>query len=140
MGRTLVVYKNRSHFAHLKDQHLLLVDEETGQAYSDDPAMEDALYDKDEVLSIGIGNIARLCHLRHYAFRVAGLDENGAVGKVLDWTATIPMDKFPALEADLARMQSSLEGIDDEDARGFVADIREAIACARREGNPIAFC
>ena len=146
MGLDAVVYRSKEHLPFDADAEGVSREPTTGEYYCADPALEPSFDRKypietRESISKRLGNISLIALLREEA---KGFFDNNSVvlSKVL-YSGThagdvIGSESLSQLENELRQFQQSERHVSKELA-GFIADLRELLIAARREGNPIVF-
>jgi hypothetical protein len=143
MGLDALVYKNKKHLPFDAEALGAAYDSETGEYYFEDAELEQK-YPPELCIAIAkpLGNIHAIARLRD---ELAGVlaDDSVVHAKILysgthcgDWLALSVLND---LEAELFVIDQSLVGGKTRLLDEFLANMRELIAAARREENPIVF-
>ncbi|HEY1800307.1 MAG TPA: hypothetical protein VGG46_05165 [Terriglobales bacterium] len=142
MGLDACVYKNKANLPFDVDALGASFDPATGEYFFEDVELDRKYpHEAFKAISRRLGNIAAIAELRE---ELAGvLDNNSVVMSKVIYSGSHAGDFLPL--ALLASLESELSAINEYQKHGseliteFVANMRELIAAARREGNPIVF-
>ena len=142
MGLDAVVYRSKRSLPFDPEAVGAVLEPTTGEYYFDEPSQEKA-YPSDSRTAVDkrLGNVSAIAELRAIAERVLGR-ESVVCCKVLYSGShsgdPIPPSYLEQLRNELARLHA---GADSESSllAEFLADMKELIAAAVSEGNPIVF-
>ena len=145
MGLDATVYVHRDHLPFDVDDSQARVDEETGEVFFDDPALEPPGVEF-VALAKRLGNIDMIHYLAKKIKDVlddASASEPLLLKKVLysgshcgDW---IGLEDLARLREEIVSVLSLTEGHRSAELQTFLDDMRELADRAEEEGNPIVF-
>jgi hypothetical protein len=143
MGLDALVYKNKKHLPFDAEALGAAYDADTGEYYFEDAELEQK-YPPDLCVAIAkpLGNLHVIARLRDEL--TGALAEDSVVhAKILysgthtgDW---LPLSALGDVEAELFVIEQFLAGRKSRLLDEFIANMRELMAAARREENPIVF-
>src|SRR5438105_15247441 len=147
MGLDAVVYRSRANLPFDADAVGAVLDASTGEYCCPDPALEPAFerrFPSHTGIAVRkrIGTISSVAELKQDTERVLN-GESVILSKVL-YSGThggdsIPMDLISKLEEELAVLRRYAEENRIDRVMQFVSDMKDLVAAARSEGNPIVF-
>jgi hypothetical protein len=143
MGLDAIVYRKKENLPFDADAAGAEFNSITGEYYFADDAIEKRFPYEDRVaVSKRIGNINLVAALREEAQSV--LDEDSVVLSKVLYSGTHAGDTldsrvFAQLERELSSLAQQAEQTGSQRLKQFAADMKELLAAARAENNPIVF-
>ena len=143
MGLDAIVYRKKENLPFDADAAGAEFNSITGEYYFADDAIEKRFPYEDRVaVSKRIGNINLVAALREEAESV--LDEDSVVLSKVLYSGTHAGDTldsrvFAQLERELSSLAQQAEQTGSQRLKQFAADMKELLAAARAENNPIVF-